>query len=176
MVELETQGELTRYQIASFLREFAAELERPPDQGRPSIDFSSDADAETPRSGEGTNGTPIAEFSAGQSSGERSNRTTADSPEGSTDRPDTATAETDTATDESASEPNGDGVPDTKRLTFVSGGKSATVMLPQTVDFDVAVQSKSPMLQSGVSQEIDFEISWELEDPDDQYGDQIEIE
>ena len=57
---------------------------------------------------------------------------------------------------------------DASRITFVVGGESATVTIPETLDFDVEVESRSPLLKSGVNQEVEFHLSWEIEEePDD---------
>lgn len=117
MVELETEGELTRSEVAAFLREFADEL----DIG------AIDRDRE-------------------RFDGERR----------------------DESTDEAPLE--------SERITFIVGGDSATVTVPNTVEFDVEVESRSPMLSSSVSQEIDLELKWEVENPDEVGRDQIEIE
>ena len=55
-----------------------------------------------------------------------------------------------------------------RQVTFVVGGDSATVTIPETVEFDVEVESRSPLLKSGVSQEVEFQLSWEIEEePED---------
>lgn len=53
---------------------------------------------------------------------------------------------------------------DASRITFVVGGESATVTIPETLDFDVEVESRSPLLKSGVNQEVEFHLSWEIEE------------
>ena len=53
---------------------------------------------------------------------------------------------------------------DARRITFVVGGDSATVTIPETVEFDVEVESRSPLLQSGESQAVEFQLSWEVEE------------
>lgn len=105
MVELDSDGELTRSEVAVFLRKFADEL-----VGGPS---ATDRDRDQRRE----------EF-----------------------------------TGEESLEP--------QRVTLIVGGDSATVTVPNSVEFDVEVESRSPMLGSGVSQEIEFDLSWEIEDPD----------
>lgn len=65
---------------------------------------------------------------------------------------------------------------DPKRVTLIVGGDSATVTVPDTVDFDVEVESRSPMFGSGVHQGIEFELSWEIEDPDQLSDDGIDVE
>lgn len=56
---------------------------------------------------------------------------------------------------------------DASQITFVVGGDSATVTIPETVDFDVEVESRSPMLTSSTSQEVEFHLSWEIEEQGD---------
>lgn len=114
MVELETEGELTRTEVADFLRRFADEL-----------DDSFDRDIDR---------VPEAE-----------------------------------ATD--------DEVVDAKPITFIVGGDSATVTVPTVVEFDVDVESRSPMFSSKVSQEIELELSWTVESTDEGHQpDAIQVE
>jgi len=118
MVELESKGELTRSEVAVFLREFVAELdaglfEQQPEQGQ-----ARERNREDPAEGEAI---------------------------------------------------------DPERITLV-GGNSATVTVPEAVDFDVRIESRSPMLSSSAHQGIEFDLSWEIENPDESSGDWIEIE
>jgi len=115
MVELESEGDMTRSEVALFLREFADEV----DDGT----FASHLDQEERRD-EATGEDPL----------------------------------------------------EAKRTTLIVGGDSATVTVPETVEFDVEVESRSPMLSSGVHQEIEFELSWEIENPDELRDDWIEVE
>ena len=138
MVELESAGEMTRSEVAAFLREFASELD---DRQR------EEADDDTARV-----------------TGDREGVTTERQTEGTSD---------DT--------PPQEGVPiesarERKRITLIVGGDSATVTVPHTMNFDVEVESRSPMFGSGVKQGIDFELAWEIEDPDQLDDDWIEVE
>ena len=56
---------------------------------------------------------------------------------------------------------------DASQITFVVGGDSATVTIPETVEFDVEVESRSPLLSSSTSQEVEFHLSWEIEEHHD---------
>lgn len=114
MVKLESEGELTREEVAVFLRKFADEL------------------TTAPSDREGGRGQRHEEVS---------------------DRDDRS-----------------------RRVTVIVGGESATVSVPETVAFDVEVSSRSAMLSSGVNQEIKFDLSWELEEPDDAGPGGIEVE
>lgn len=105
MVELDSEGEMTRSEVAVFLRKFADEL----------VGSPSDRDRDREQRSE--------EFAG-----------------------------------EDSLEP--------QQVTLIVGGDSATLTVPNSVAFHVEVDSRSPMLGSGVSQEIDFELSWEIEDPD----------
>lgn len=62
------------------------------------------------------------------------------------------------------------------RITLIVGGDSATVTVPEEVEFDVEVDSRSPMLSSGVRQEIEFSLSWEVDDPEEHTDELIQIE
>lgn len=115
MVELESEGEMTRGEVALFLREFAGEID--------DSTFDREQGHEVHRE----------EF-----------------------------------TDESSLGP--------KRITLIVGGDSATVTVPETVDFDIEIESRSPMLSKGVHQEIEFELSWEIENPEELGDDRIAVE
>ena len=139
MVELESAGEMTRSEVAAFLREFADEL-----NDRPTREEYDDDTA--------------------RATGDREGVTAERQTEGTSD---------DTPTQE--------GVPiesarERKRITLIVGGNSATVTVPHTMNFDVEVESRSPMFSSGVKQGIDFELAWEIEDPDQLDDDGIEVE
>ena len=139
MVELESAGEMTRSEVAAFLREFADEL-----NDRPTREEYDDDTA--------------------RATGDREGVTAERQTEGTSD--DTRTQES--APIESARE--------RKRITLIVGGNSATVTVPHTMNFDVEVESRSPMFSSGVKQGIDFELAWEIEDPDQLDDDGIEVE
>lgn len=62
-----------------------------------------------------------------------------------------------------------------KRITLIVGGDSATITVPSTVEFGVEIESRSPMLSSKVNQEIEFELSWEVANPDEHDEEGIEI-
>jgi len=128
MVELESEGRLTRNEAAEFLREFADELEdESGGHGTSSVDSSEELTADD---------------------------VTETGPERRTESP-----------------------TDTKRITLIVGGDSATVTVPDAVTLDVQVESRSPMLlSSGVNQEISIDLSWEIENPDEMDGDWIEVE
>jgi len=119
MVEIDSEGELTRSEVAAFLREFASELD---------------------------DGTGLEDGTI--------TREEMDHDEDFVDA----------------------GSLDPKRITLIVGGDSATVSIPHTVEFDIEVESRSPMLSSSVSQEIEFELSWKVENPDEMDEDWIEIE
>ena len=143
MVELETEGELTRAEVASFLREFVDELEG----AGPARDIDDrGTGVGDDRSDPHSSGTDARDDP--QQTGDRDTgggrRTEADPPRGGGDD---------------------DRPRDTNQITFVVGGESATVTVPETVAFDVEVESRSPLLSSGERQEIEFELSWEIEDP-----------
>lgn len=142
MVELESEGDLTRSEVALFLREFADEIDdgtfhRRLDQEEHGGEF-----ADEEHGGEYTGEEHGGEYTDEEHEGEY--------------------------TDENSLE--------TKRVTLIVGGDSATVTVPEIVEFDVEVESRSPMLRSGVHQEIKFELSWEIENPDELDDDRIDVE
>lgn len=117
MVELDSEGELARSEVAKYLRKFADELDDETDEG-----------ALRGSGGGGAEGV-------------------------------------------SAEPTHGH-----KRMTIVVGGESATVTVPERVMFDVEVESRSPMLSSGVNQDIELTLSWEIENPDERVEDWIDVE
>ena len=130
MVEIEAKGEMTRTEVASFLRKFADELE-----GDGTV-----RDRDDRGTGGGGDRQP-----AGDRDTTSGGRSDADPPR---NRGDEARSS------------------DTKQITFVVGGESATVTVPETFSFDVDVESRSPLLSSGKRQEIDLQLSWEVEEPE----------
>ena len=122
MVELETEGEQTRTEVATFLREFADELD------------------------------------GGMSAGLDDER---------------AGMDRERLSDENrvgGAEVNGSR--DAKRMTFIVGGDSATVTVPNTVEFEVEVESRSPMVSNNVEQSIELELSWKIDDSERQTDDE----
>ena len=146
MVELESAGEMTRSEVAAFLREFADEL-----NDRPTREEYDDDTARVTGDREGVTTERQAEDDS-----VRDDRT----------RDDTRTREGTPV--ESARE--------RKRITLIVGGNSATVTVPHAMEFDVEVESRSPMFGSGVKQGIDFELAWEINDPDQLDENWIEVE
>lgn len=160
MVELESEGELTRSEVALFLREFANELDDDAhDRDRERGEFVGDAggpdDTVDERQEEHRE-----EFIDDVDERDR-DRERDDPVEGERERREEFTEE------ESL---------DHKRITLIVGGDSATVTVPNTVEFDVEVESRSPMFSSGVNQGIEFELSWDIENPDEIGEDWIEVE
>ena len=136
MVELESGGRMSRDEVAAFLREFVEELE----EGS-------------------TNVTTTAEPDDRRTDAAGSQRT--DATGGGRRREDAGRNDPDDRTIEERERT----VPsDASRITFVVGGESATVTVPETLEFDVEVESRSPLLKSGVNQEVEFHLSWEIED------------
>ena len=60
-----------------------------------------------------------------------------------------------------------------RTMTVVVGDDSATVVLPDELELDVEIESRSPLFGSGVEQSIELEFTWDVEDlPED---DAIEV-
>lgn len=140
MVELESRGELSRDQVADFLHRFADELEGADGDNRSTADRegATTESAEADAIGDRREGRPVDEI------------------------------EDDDPTDRHRTD-SGEVVEHTgnhERITLIVGGESATVSVPERFEFDVGVESRSPMLSSGVSQSIAFDLSWKIENPD----------
>lgn len=165
MVELESEGELTRSEVALFLREFANELDDDAqDRDRERGEFVGDADGPDDTVDERRE-EHREEFIDDVDERDR-DRERDDPVEGGRERREEF-AEEEFAEEESL---------DHKRITLIVGGDSATVTVPNTVEFDVEVESRSPMFSSGVNQGIEFELSWDIENPDEIGEDWIEVE
>lgn len=135
MVELESEGEMTRTEVAGFFRQLADELD------------GADEIHEVDDEGLG---------------------------EDRDDRASEPPHQTDPNADDRDDETRVAGA--AERITFVIGGDSATVTVPETVEFDVDVESRSPLFSSAKSQEIDIALSWKVETADDVDGDRIDIQ
>jgi len=144
MVELDTEGELTRAEVAQFLREFADELEKGlgTRMGGPGRDDATEEAMSQPARGDSRQGLTELE--------ERRDDRREDGPDAESRN--------------------------LKRVTLIVGGDSATVSVPPTVEFDVEVESRSPMLSSGVKQGIDFNLSWTVDNPDELNEEWLEVE
>lgn len=160
MVELESEGELTRSEVALFLREFANELDDDAhDTDRERGEFVGDADG------------PDDTFDERQEEHREEFIDDVDERERDRGQDDSFEGER-----ERREEFAGEGSLDHKRITLIVGGDSATVTVPNTVEFDVEVESRSPMFSFGVNQGIEFELSWDIENPDEIGEDWIEVE
>ena len=56
---------------------------------------------------------------------------------------------------------------DARRVTFTVGNESATINPPETVRFEMAVDSTGGMLESGASETVSFALNWDSEETDD---------
>lgn len=54
-----------------------------------------------------------------------------------------------------------------EKITFVVGNDSATINPPETVTFDVDVGSDSSLMESGSEERVVFSLSWNAEDVDE---------
>lgn len=161
MAELDTKGRLTRDEVADFLRDFADELDGRGTSERPGRDR--EQSGRDRRIAGGRDGDD-----------RRTDARTRDDP-GHRDGPDLAdpraggqVSDADERPDQDGVFDRTDGTPDVRRVTLVIGGESATVTVPEMVEFDIKVASKSPMLSSKVTQAVDFDLSWQLEDTEDE--------
>lgn len=84
-----------------------------------------------------------------------------------------AQLDTSEAVSESRSPHERDG--DDHRVTFMVGSDSATIDPPETVTFEVEVESDSSLVGSGVEHEVEFELAWQTEATDES-EDEAELE
>lgn len=148
MVEIESSGQTSRAEVAAFLRQFVEELEGK-SQRRTADTGQSDPSGAGRADRTGAADDPDRSRIEVEQSGNR------DSDDDRTDRPTDADRQGD-----ADREPNRG---DDREITFVVGGDSATVTIPESIEFDVEVQSRSPMLKSTVSQVVDFKLSWKTD-------------
>ncbi|WP_224270453.1 hypothetical protein [Haloprofundus salinisoli] len=166
MTELETSRELSRAEVAAYLREFADELDRQSDG--------------TTQHGDEAHPTETPNRTTGGSTDSQTTGTT-DATRTSRNSPDTATTTEDNTVDtaEATSSDAADGNrshadTDYRKVTFLVGNDSATINPPETVSFDVAVDSDSSLMEAGTRERVDFSISWDADSvPED---DELRIE
>lgn len=137
MAEIESEGELTRSEIAAFFREFADELDARAHDG------SHERTAETREEGRAAQQRAAETGEVDRTAGDVVRDRSDEDVTGESDHP--------------------------ERMTIVVGGDSATLTLPETMEFEVEVASRSPLLSSGITQSIEFDLAWEVEEmPDDE--------
>ncbi|KTG08160.1 hypothetical protein AUR64_00875 [Haloprofundus marisrubri] len=166
MAELETSRELSRAEVAAYLREFADELDRR-DDGTTHHDEAHRTDTSNRTTG-GTTDTHTTESTD-------ATRTSRDSPDTATTAEDN-TADTAGTTDETTDGENSQTHSNTnyRKVTFLVGNDSATINPPETVSFDVAVDSDSSLMEAGTRERVDFSIAWDADSvPED---DELRIE
>lgn len=121
MTEIETHQEMTRAEVANYLREFADQLGAAAHAAE-SHDVTDDA---TARSNEPS---------------PRRNRA---------------------GSQESAAD---------SRVTFMVGADSATIDPPESVTFEIEVDSDSSLVSSGREQSVEFDLSWTADEERDEDG------
>lgn len=184
MAEIESEGELPRSDIASFLRDFADELDPESSRGEPADAEPSDDRADETRIRERDAGRADApsgdERTDGRSGDEESADVRTDEETETIDRDEAIDRTWNDDVDEGAHEGEGpdvsEGADDDERpetMTLIVGSDSATVTLPESVEFEVEVESRSPLLSSGVEQSIEFGLSWAVEEASD--DDSLEV-
>lgn len=62
------------------------------------------------------------------------------------------------------------------KVTFTAGNESATVNPPDTVLFEIEVDSTSGMLESSANETIEFTLNWETEESEDDEDDELDIQ
>jgi len=166
MVTLQTSGERTRAQVAELLRELADEIDEEAPVGATATDVRTRIAAADERNG----GTPTVTAVAGSGR---------DDEQSGTNAVEASTGDDETEDRHHSSEPGEPGVdtdPRIERITFISGGDSATVSLPPALDVDLTVKSHSPMFRSGTHQRVRIDLSWNILAPEDHHDDGIRIE
>lgn len=139
---------MSRAEVAAFLREFVEELEG---EGETVATGVEQGDRRSEESGRRTDTGTAGQSGTGTGTGTGTTTGTGAGSDADRRR---------RSGEERAEPPAGDA----RRVTFVVGGDSATVTIPETVEFDVEVESRSPLLQSGESQAVEFQLSWEIEE------------
>lgn len=141
MADIKTEREMSRADVATYLHRFADKL-----------GGSADDTARTT----GDDATRTTE--------ENATRTNGDDTESSGSETTAATDEVDGTTQRDRTEPGGS----SERVTFTLGNDSATVTPPETIQFEVAVDSTAGMLESGSHETVAFTLQWDAEPTDDE--------
>lgn len=158
MAEIETSRELSRADVAAYLREFADQLDA---KGTHEAAETTRSDrertnpAET-RPDDRTTATDVTSDTGRDRSAERSEPTGRD-----VERTDDGGADVGHRTKYD-------------KVTFYVGDDSATINPPETMTLDVAVDSDSAMLVSASRRSVDFHLEWDADAVDD--GDELHIE
>ncbi|WP_224333191.1 hypothetical protein [Haloprofundus halobius] len=179
MPELETSRELSRAEVAAYLREFADELDRRGDDtttqhgethGTGTTDRTTDARMTGTDADSRTSPTDATDASTtAEANTEETAETTTDA---ATD--DTAAADVTADDTTGADADRSDSTTGYRKVTFLVGNDSATINPPETVAFDVAVDSDSSLMETGTRERVDFSIAWNADDvPED---DELRIE
>jgi len=61
------------------------------------------------------------------------------------------------------------------RITFMVGDESQTINPPESMTFEVEVESDSSLVGTGTEHEVEFELSWTSETSDEDERDEMEI-
>jgi hypothetical protein len=163
MAEIETSRELSRADVAAYLREFADQLDA---RGTPHSDGVDDTARDRRDTTTGRSATPETQAD---------DRGTNVGVESGTETQERTAAQQDTTTQEPTSEADGDS--DTadvghgtryEKVTFFVGNDSATINPPETMTLDVAVDSDSAMLSSANRRSVDFHLEWDTDAVDDE--------
>ncbi len=155
MAELEAEFEKSRSEIATYLHEFADKLES-------GASLQSGTGARTGTKPQAADTRPNETTGTG---------TTKESTDDSVGMGTTGTSEgsnvTDDSTNDSAAQSSGT---KTQKVTMLVGNESATINPPETLSFDVAVDSDSSLMDSGSERSVTFVLRWASDDvePDDE--------
>ncbi|WP_049902749.1 amphi-Trp domain-containing protein [Halococcus agarilyticus] len=164
MAELETEQEMSRSDVATYLREFADKLDaneghagtestdRSETSSADATRDSDETDAESRETDDATREIREDETGSGErTDGERTNE----------DRTSEGSHEIDRH--EMDGQTSGHG----ERVTFMVGNESATINPPRTVEFRMAVDSDSAMLDSGARETVEFALHWDTDNVTD---------
>ena len=169
MAEIETSRELSRADVAAYLREFADQLDA---RGTHHSDDVGDTARDRRDATTGRGETPETQTD---------DRSTNVGVESGTETHERTTAHSDTTEQEPPSEADrDDGTADVghgtryDKVTFFVGNDSATINPPETRTLDVAVDSDSAMLSSLNRRSVDFHLEWDTDAVDDE--DELHIE
>lgn len=107
----------------------------------------------------------------GETSGEQpSNGEFIEAPGNETDTEESSSDDTDRGTEETTQGERGGNV------TFTVGNESATVNPPDTVRFEMAVDSTSGMLESSARETVEFALHWDTEETDEDGDGALDIQ
>lgn len=163
MAEIEASRELSRTEVATYLREFATQLESTKQTARSNRNES--AARENRDTQDQVRGETATDATEQRNPIEGTNQRTPT---------DEANRRTSNETDREGAASDSGSISKHGKVTFVVGNDSATINPPENLTFDVAVDSDSAMMSAATHRSVNFHLEWDVTDVDE--DDELSIE